>query len=254
MNENLKYMLSKIQYGRIPNTKFLAVSDNLLELLRKEYPFVLPKKNVQTFKIEFKGAGMPEMLQEDDPVLTLLSAKKDWAIRITPEFIILHTKKYNCFADYAPRIKKILSVAQTELGISHFSFIGMRFVNKFEHDINLVNEFGVARGEFLQPPLLGYNRGGSNLSARYEDVEQKWSMNINSGIIINGPKISPELAELSSDILNPNELDLGPVAHLDIDAFYFLEDGMEEFDIDKILNKLEELRSAANTVFKNIRY
>ncbi|MFC6122593.1 TIGR04255 family protein [Citrobacter bitternis] len=251
-NKHLIYMLSKIQFGRIPNTIFLSVSDYILEALRKEYPVVLPKKNVQTFKIEFKGVGVPEMIQEEDPVLTLASANKDWAIRITPEHVILHTKNYDCFDDFEMRMKKIFSALQTTLNISHFSFIGMRFLNKFPHSVGLLNEFGINRSEFLQPIIDGYNRGGSNLSARYEDMEKRYFLSINSGVVINGPKITPELAELASDILNPVEVDAGVVAHFDIDSFYFLEDRMEEFNIDVISNKLNELRVASNAIFKNI--
>lgn len=252
MSKHLIYMLSKIQFGRIPNTTFLSKSDYILEALRKEYPIVLPKKNVQTFKIEFKGPGVPEMVQEEDPVLTLVSANKDWAIRITPEHIILHTKNYGCFDDFERRMKKLLSALQETLGISHFSFIGMRFLNKFTHSSELLNEFGINRPEFLQPIVNGYNRGGSNLSARYEDIEGRYFLSINSGVVINGPKITPELAELASDILNPVDVDAGVVAHVDIDSFYFLEDRMEEFDIDIISNKLNELRVASNAIFKEI--
>lgn len=252
MNKHLIYMLSKIQFGRIPNTTFLSASDYILEALRKEYPIVLPKKNVQTFKIEFKGPGVPEMVQEEDPVLTLVSANKDWAIRITPEHIILHTKNYDCFDDFERRMKKLLSALQETLAISHFSFIGMRFLNKLSHSLELLNEFGINRPEFLQPTIDGYNRGGSNLTARYEDIERRYYLNINSGVVINGPKITPELAELASDILNPVDVDAGVVAHVDIDSFYFLEDRMEEFDIDIISNKLNELRVASNAIFKTI--
>ncbi|HBG10816.1 MAG TPA: TIGR04255 family protein, partial [Clostridium sp.] len=107
------------------------------------------------------------------------------------------------FDDFEKRMKKLLSALQETLGISHFSFIGMRFLNKFPHSPDLVNEFGINRSEFLQPIIDGYNRGGSNLSSRYEDMERRYFLSINSGVVINGPKITPELAELASDILNP---------------------------------------------------
>lgn len=252
MNEHLIYMLSKIQFGRIPNTTFLSASDNILEALRKEYPIVLPKKNLQTFKIEFKGVGVPEMLQEEDPVLTLVSANKDWAIRISPEYIILHTKNYGRFDEFEHRLKKLLTVLEGALEISHFSFVGMRFLNKFPHSLDLKNEFGINRFEFLQPTMEGYNRGGSNLSARYEDVNARNFLSINSGVVINGPKIVPELAELASDILNPLDVDAGVVAHIDIDCFYFLQDRMDEFNVDVVLNKFNELNVASDAALKNI--
>ncbi|MDV7025544.1 TIGR04255 family protein [Atlantibacter subterranea] len=253
MNENLIYMLSKIQYGRIPTSKFHAMADNLLDRLRKDYPFVFPKKNVQTFKFELKPSGMPEMSQEDDPVLTLGSAKKDWVVRITPEYVILQTKNYGGFTNFHSRIEKVMTATTSILEVSHFSFIGMRFINKFPHLDYLENEFELKRADFLQPNLCGMDKGGCNMSARYEDVNKKWSVNVNSGVIINGPKISPDLAELSSDLFNPLEISIGPVAHLDIDAFYSLQDEMHEYDFGVISGKLNELRDAANAVFNEIK-
>ncbi|MEN4519417.1 TIGR04255 family protein [Pantoea agglomerans] len=250
MSEHLIYMLSKVQYGRISNTRFEAVTDQIIEKLRKNFPHVQPVRKQNSFRFDISSDGKPEMVNEPDPMLSLLSANKAWAIRITPNFIILHTKKYDGFSDFIQRMMNVIHVVNDVFDISHISFVGMRFLNNFGYTPETMFKDSFKRLDFLQPELNLWTRLGSNLSGRYA-IETN-VININSGVNIGAPKYLPDIFDLASDLDDVSKIIEQPVAYLDIDSFFPTEHDLQEFSYELVSEKLHQLRLNANKAFGEI--
>lgn len=249
MSKHLIYMLAKIEYGRISRSKFNEGRDKIIEDLRKDFPHVQHVKKSHTYRFEFKAEGVPEVVTDTDPVLSLLSSNKAWGIRISPGAIILHTKKYEGFTNFHERLLGLLKRVHDIFNITHLSFVGMRFVNNFDYDPNQEFSEYFERLDFLQPTLNSWGRGGSNMIARYGmDTE---SITINSGVLMNAPKYLPDLMEVASDLYEGNNFREGIFAHLDIDSFYYTTE-LVDFDFDFVSEKTKVLRNNANAAFFDI--
>ncbi|WPO96938.1 TIGR04255 family protein [Pseudescherichia sp.] len=246
MAKHLIYMLSKIEYGRISKSKFLGGMDGIIENLRRDFPHVQPVRQQNSFRFELKAEGAPEVFTDTDPVLTLLSPNKTWGIRISPNFLILHTKKCEGFEDFKKRLFKVIEAVHHNFDITHISFVGMRYINSFDYNPSYEFSEYFKRMDFLQPSLGSWLKAGSNLSARY--VNGTETLNVGSGVMINAPKYMPDLAELASDIDDINKINEGPAAYLDIDSFFASED-LVEFSMELISEKISILRNNANAVF-----
>lgn len=244
-------MLSKIQFVRITDSKFKDLSDTVLEELRENYPLVQPKREVQSVQIDFGTDGQQNFKQTSEPMLSLISANKEWGVVISPENLILHTKNYGEFDQFEARMKFILGKLISVFKISHTSFLGMRFLNTFNYFEEHEFRDSFKRLDFLQPEINDWGRGGSSLSARYA-VSESNMININSGVMINAPKLPPDLMQLASELGDFSQVKMEPVAHLDIDSFCFFENEIQEFTIDNILKNINNLRVNANDAFHSI--
>ncbi|WP_130100489.1 TIGR04255 family protein [Siccibacter turicensis] len=246
MAEHLIHMLSKIEFGRISRKKFLDSVDYVIESLRKDFPYVLQVREQNSYRFELKIEGTPEVITETDPILTLLSANKTWGIRISQGFIVLQTKKYEGFTDFINKMSNVIDAVHQHLEITHTSFIGMRYINKFPYIPGEEFKDCFKRLEFLQPDMNEWKKAGSNLNARY--VVETEALSLNSGVMVNAPKHNADLAELVSDIDDVTEIIGGPIAHLDIDSF-FNNGELIEYNKEYIINKINTLRLNANKVF-----
>lgn len=249
MSKHLIYMLAKIEYGRISKSKFNEGKDKIIEDLRKDFPHVQHVKKSNTYRFEFKHEGVPEVVTDTDPVLTLLSSNKAWGIRISPVAIVLHTRQYEGYTDFHERLLNILARVNNSFNITHISFVGMRYVNNFDYDPSYEFKEYFLRMDFLQPMLNSWGRAGSNMTARYGmDTE---AININSGVMMNAPKYLPDLIEFASDLDEGNNFREGIFAHLDIDSYYY-NDELVDFSFDFISEKTKVLRDNANKAFFDI--
>lgn len=246
MAEHLIYMLSKIEFGRISASKFDSSKDEVIEKLRRDFPVVRPYRNQNTFRFEIKPEGKPELLHDEEPVITLLSANKSWGIRISPSAIMLHTNKYKNFADFRERILKIVEAVHQSFDLTHLSFVGMRYVNAFNLDVDVGFASYFKRMDLLQPEMKSWGKAGSNLNARYLNGDNLISLN--SGVTIGGSRYPADLADLASDIDDVTVTNEGVVAHLDIDSFYSTNE-LVDFSIDFISEKIAVLRQNADAVF-----
>lgn len=250
MSEHLIYMLSKIQYGRISDTKFDSGKDQIIEKLRKNFPHVQPTRKQKSFRFDVGTNGKPELINESEPMISLLSANKAWAIRVTPQFFILHTKKYEGFTDFLRRMMTVLEAVNESFEISHISFMGMRFLNSFDYNSETKFKDSFKRMDFLQPELNDWFRMGSNLNARYPVLPD--FININSGVNIGAPRYLPDVFDIASDLDDVTKIIQEPVAYLDIDSFFPTEHELQEFDYDLVREKLNQLRVNANKAFNEI--
>ncbi len=248
MDSNLVYVLSKVQFGKVTDSKFNAAVDTLIDELRKKYPvFSTQEAKTVEFTITPQGPAVNESLQ---PLLLLKSPSSDWGVRITPEYVLLHTKNYVSFEDFQERMEFLLQTVEKVLPIFHTKFIGIRYLNKFEWSEETDFNQYFKRKEFLQPDLEGVpSKAGSNLNCSY--VIDTGVLTINSGVVVNQPLVPADLLEIAAGLDLSNQPLEGPRAHLDLDSFCNYDE-MIEYDRGKALDVLAKLRSFAKNAYLEI--
>ncbi|HCR4430663.1 TPA: TIGR04255 family protein [Morganella morganii] len=254
--QTLVYMLVKIEFGRIPDSTFLRLADEISESIRKDYPIAPQIKKFKMLQLDMRSKERPEVSEVESPVMTFLSPDKNFGLRIGSDFLVVHTKKYQSFSDLSRRVAKILPLLIEKYEITHYSFLGIRYVNKIIPDDNQEFDSVVKRTDFLQPQLCKWLKGGSNMLSHYVDRKLEIALRINSGVMVDGMLVPADLMEVASDIVDIEERLPGPIAHIDIDATYNKDPdaGMDEIDTDEIIDKMSRLRSMANAAYENIIY
>ncbi|MGR5048160.1 TIGR04255 family protein [Photobacterium damselae] len=247
MNNYLSLVISKIQYAVIPESRFKSGVSTIQDELRKEYPYLSSRSEVQLVDMHINAiSGEQSVNTKVIPRMCMASADRQWIIQIMPDNIMLMTTDYSGFAEFTKRMERLLNITQQTLDITHTSFIGVRYINK----ISILDDYHLIRSpEYLQPELCGYTKGGSNLTAKYE-TENGW-LNINSGVLIDAPKLVPELQEMISEWQVDNQVLEGPWAHIDIDSFNASQE-LIEYNSSNIMDKLGRLRKHAKDSFSSI--
>lgn len=246
MNSNLSYALTKVQFGQIIDSKFKKNVDSLIEELSTDYPIFL-NGEINSIKVEFNSdTNEQSSIRTKLPVIILKSANKKWGVRITQVDVILHTNAYSTYEDFEQKISLILNALEKIMNIRHFDFVGLRYLNKLDEE-NFSKNF--KRTEFLQPNIKGLSMAGSNNASHY--IDDKYGININSGVTINNTKFPPDLSDLVIELEQVNPVLEGAWAHLDIDV-YKREDELKPYDHSYIMNTLKELRKRAKNAYKSI--
>ena len=250
MSNDLVFVLARVQFGEVTHSKFAQVGDAIQESLRAEYPFLHSAQDAETFEIQFGPDGQ-KVKKIERPTLTLVSAERNWGIRVTTNDLFLYTNSYDRFQSFEIRMRDVLDTLAKTFPIYHTGFLGMRFLNKFPLDGERSFRQVYKRTEFLQPAIENYKQAGSNLSARYK-TDAGW-MNLNSGITVNGPLLPPDIEQLAAT-LNPKHINKtcdGAWAHLDMDS-HKPSNSLLKYDLDKIVESLSSLRESANEFYSGI--
>ncbi|MEY0961588.1 TIGR04255 family protein [Providencia rettgeri] len=256
----LVYMLVKVEFDRVPGSIFYQKFDEISQSLRKDYPISSPIKQIKTFSFEVQNGlhdEEPKITAANMPMISFLSPDREFGIKISDGFFIIHTKNYRGFSDMSERMRFILDLLIKMYDISYYSFLGMRYVNKVEYDEQYEFNTKIDRTDFLQPLLCNWMRGGSNMSSSYYDGENQVAITLNSGVMLNGPIVSPDLLETAAELIDPNRRLEGPVAHIDIDTSFASVDeskqpSMKHLIPDEIIQKMNTLRLVANNAYVNI--
>lgn len=248
MSNDLVFVLTRVQFGTVTNTKFAQIRDAIQEQLREAYPFLEQRDDSTAFEVQFGPEGQ-KVSRIEIPSITLVSAERDWGVRVTNSDIYLYTDAYTNFKSFELRLKDILDRLVPIFPIHYTGFIGIRFLNKFSNvgDRSFNNAF--KRYEFLQPMVEPYNPAGSNLSAKYQ-TDAGW-MNLNSGITVGGIKLPPDLEQFSVTLNSNNDICEGPWAHLDLDS-HKPDKSLVKFDRDRVVGILSSLRDCANKFYSEI--
>lgn len=250
MSNDLVFVLGRVQFGEVTQTKFAQVRDAIQENLRAEYPFLQAAQAAETFEIQFGPEGQ-KVNKIEIPTLTLVSAERNWGIRVTTSDLFLYTNSYDKFHSFEMRMREILDTLARIFPIYHTGFLGMRFLNKFSMNGNRAFDKVYRRTEFLQPKIGNYNPAGSNLSARYK-TDAGW-MGLNSGITVNGAFLPPDIEQFAAT-LDPkfaNKTGEGPWAHLDMDS-HKPSNSLIKYDLVNIISTLSSLRDSANKFYSEI--
>lgn len=250
MSNDLVFVLSRVQFGEVPQSKFAQVGETIQERLRAEYPFFNSAQDAETFEIQFGPDGQ-KVKKIEIPTLTLVSAERDWGIRVTTNDLFLYTNSYDRFQSFEIRMREILGILAEIFPIYHTGFLGMRFLNKFPLEGERSFRQVYKRTEFLQPAIENYKQAGSNLSARYQ-TDAGW-MNLNSGITVKGALLPPDIEQFAAT-LNPshvNTISDGVWAHLDMDS-HKPSNSLLKYDLDRVVETFSSLRDSANKFYSEI--
>ncbi|MHA6962602.1 hypothetical protein CGX12_17875 [Zobellella denitrificans] len=240
MNNPL-YVLVKIGIAQIPNKILESKRDDLHEALRQDYPIIgaVRELHQQMFNITPNGT---EVSKDIVPLLSMMDVDKEWAFRIQPDAFFIQTRAYSSYEDLQARLEKVLSLVNESVKVTHYQFVGIRYVNKYSLGNMVDFSHCIARQDFLQPNLAGLSMAGSNLLSVYVDGEN--TLNINSGVTVNNAALNGDLMDLAQDLgIDPKPLD-GVYAHVDLDAHCSLKKPVV-FSLDSVLDKINSLRRIA---------
>jgi uncharacterized protein (TIGR04255 family) len=167
-------------------------------------------------------------------------------IILAPNFIALHTSKYDIGEHFEKTLKTALSITHEVVQFSLAERIGLRYV-----DLIRLRQ-GETWSEYLQPGLLGLNTSTLSVSeslSRFEfvgitDVGKlivRYSQS-EQGIILP-PDLMPNT--LKHDVqLNPNEL----VSFLDLDHF---SEASRDFEVSSIMETVSDLHDNLDRAFRS---
>ncbi|EPQ5995043.1 TPA: TIGR04255 family protein [Klebsiella pneumoniae] len=248
MSNDLVFVLARVQFGSVTNTKFAQVRDAIQEQLREAYPFLDQRGDTTTFEVQFGPEGQ-KVNKVEIPSITLISAERNWGVRVTTSDVYLYTNSYVNFESFGPRLSVILERLTPIFPIYYTGFIGMRFLNKFSNTGERAFPVAFKRYEFLQPMLESYKGAGSNLSAKYQ-TDAGW-MNLNSGVTVNGPLLPPDLEQFAVTLNSKSDVCEGPWAHLDLDS-HKPDKSLVKFDKDRVISILSSLKDCANKFYNGI--
>ena len=241
---HLKYVLAKVEIAQMP--KLQDYRDNILESLRRTYPIAQPTKFEEI--AEFNQRDEKLEIVEKNPILSFQDIDNNWGFRVHPKAIYLHTRDYTDFPEFIGRLIDILEIVDSAIGITHYKFCGIRYVNKFPPKQDDSFSYAIKEESFIQPELdSSFKKAGSNHQAFYF-IEPNL-LKINGGVSVNGNILPPDLRDIASDLLDTNEQLEGPWAHLDIDSFYRPEK-LQLFSTDSIKEIFISLRGNADKAFK----
>jgi len=253
MNENLIYVLAKVDFGSITESRFKDRADAVQEALRKDYPIVNKNNILTKIQFDFNQSNEHKIQQSNERIINLCSSNREWGVRITQNFLMLQTKRYDGFEKFIKRMQAILAVVEKEFELYHSAFVGIRFVNKYEYNGDDDFKDVFRRRDFIQPDLHFENslKGGSNLQAHY--LVGFNNLKINSGVMVDGLKVAADFTDLPNDLgIQGDEISEGVWAHLDIDCFYNEPDVLNDFSVEDITEKYGALRKLANNAYAQI--
>lgn len=121
MSNDLVFVLGRVQFGEVTQTKFAQVRDAIQENLRAEYPFLQAAQAAETFEIQFGPEGQ-KVNKIEIPTLTLVSAERNWGIRVTTSDLFLYTNSYDKFHSFEMRMREILDTLARIFPIYHTGF------------------------------------------------------------------------------------------------------------------------------------
>lgn len=250
MSEHLPFTLAHIEFSPIPETTFNNKTDELLEELRERYPLFKEKEVVKQVDVKIADDAV-NIEERTHPLIKMASSDRSFGIRISTNHVTLHTVNYRNFADFKLRFLEILEICQKTFSIYTYSFLGVRYINRFKIINEDFNKYYFL-SDFLQPNLNNWSKGGSNHNTGYlTDADTK--INIQGGVSINGRLLPGEIFALGSDLISENPIVEGLSTFLDIDSFHASgNDTHLEFNITAIEEKLDVLRTKSREALSAI--
>lgn len=240
-NQPLKFVLSEFRFS--PVMQIRDFIPRVQELLRKKYP-LQNKKMQQSFQVQSDGLTVTQIES-----WSFISKEKKNAIEINQDRLIFYTSEYPRFEGFSDECKEALSVLSEIVDPTLILRIGLRYgdlivVDEGESISKLVDkQFGLAEcisdiGELsIQNTETIIKTGIGTLLIRSMYGEHNLTcMPDIQGLPIN---IGPDK--------NINERLI-----LDFDNFWEAGEDAENFEVERILEKLDSLHESSRLAFWNI--
>ena len=246
----LVYTLGLIEYARIP--KMDSYAPDILESLRTDYPEV-SNIEFQTWTINIQPDSKSGENQLVKGVLySATTADKKSGIAFDAERVVLHTRAYEHFQDFAQRFEKVINTITRIAKITHTRRIGIRYVDNIKK-IDSTEIQGQVKEQFLTPPLTElFKPKSSFIEHRYES--DLGELILRSVLIKNGQGIPPDLVITANTLFNgepPIALINDWLLLVDTDHAYAPQN-LELLDVSNVMNRLGKLHDGASMAFREL--
>lgn len=222
--------------------------DEIHDELRGITPLI---HHIQVQTVRLDGQAVPQAEAMTPTAWILMSADRSFGIQLTPEQLLVFTKKYSRYVDFDETIKEGLRVLLKHMRFIDVVATGVRYVD------HIVMEENELHTDYLASSLLPVTFDnlkiiGGNSIWRYKSGEADLQVRcISQPDALTVPEDVLSIFAMSQDPGNPLKLDrLGNGILLDIDAFmnYSKAERMTERDI---LGRLNSLHKEANAFFRH---
>lgn len=251
MSKYLAFVLVHIEFTPIPDSVFAENKNTFIERLLPEYPMFKDKESIKQVDVQIRddNVNIDEVTQ---PLVKLSSHDRKSGVRLTTNHLTLFTTSYSSFDDFRQIFVSILGEAKESFNLSHYTFLGLRYINRFEFEEGVEVDKFYRIPSYLQPEICGWAKGGSNHNTGYL-TNDSTRVNIQGGVSINSPLLPAEIFSLASDVLEINPLVDGVSTFLDIDSFDHMgNDVYPELDVNSVEEKLIVLRKHSRSALETI--
>jgi uncharacterized protein (TIGR04255 family) len=246
----LVYTIALVEYGQVPAMAEFA--SRIQEALRPEYPEI-GRLEAETLQIGVRVPGQPPEINKLRVVnWTMNTADRAWGIIFSENKLLLHTRAYEHFPQFADRFREALTTIAREAKITHTSTSGIRYID----NIRAIDGLGLS--ELIQEGFLAPALGGSleRAMSRVEYIyrSQEGQLFLRGYGVANHPGIPADIMELANQLFR-NALPIAPVteefALLDTDHMY-APGRLESLDVNSVIERLDRLHQGASSAFRRI--
>lgn len=239
-NPPLILALAKVEFAKLPQAKLEGSIEALHDMLREEYPDLqqgLSSSVNLNLSNKDNGELSSDLVEEKVPFWVLRSADSDWAMRIDNTSILVTTKSYVSSEDLCERVCSVLQAISEAVKITHTRYIGVRFVNKINH--NDQGHFSALRPGFIQEALpFSDGMGGSSYNSRYK-IGEGW-LDIRSHLVVGGYEVTEDLRDVAA-LVNVAKSPVNEVfVTLDFDCKFVIEN-YEKYDLSVLKDRIMTL-------------
>ncbi|HYG34736.1 MAG TPA: TIGR04255 family protein, partial [Clostridia bacterium] len=215
--------------------------------IRKEYPLI-EVNNLETFEIRM-DKGTPETIRDTKKAWHFFTADRNWGAVVEQNQILVHTKSYTRFNQFAERVEYLLRAMQQSIQPSHYIGSSIRYIDL------VAPESGEKLSDYLSDHM--FLRQIDGVAGHQVDAISASSFKTSQGELavrcwLNPAQpLPPDVSALAHAMKFEIKRPANDFAVLDTDHNELTGDP-KEFDISRIINVLDSLHQVSRKVFEGI--
>lgn len=124
-NAPLVSVLAAIQFPPILSLeKYVA---EFQDRVRKDYPLV-ETTEIETTQVRVEGK-VPDVVRATNKLWHFVEADKSWAVTLENTQMLLHTRDYTRFEDFASRFERLLVALADAVDLAHYVKVSIRYID-----------------------------------------------------------------------------------------------------------------------------
>lgn len=238
-NQPLQFVLAEFKYS--PVLQMENFIPKIHDALRHEYPLI-EKKQQQEVEVQATGVNVTT---SDHWIL--LSKNKRNAVEVGPNRTVYMTSEYDRFEGFSTKCKEILDIVQEAASLNLMVRVGLRYGDliHIEKDKNI--EYYVDQ-QFSFPKALDlFGASRHQKTESFVKTDDGWLV-VRSLYGVHDLVSMPDAQGIPITLDNPNQVSERMI--LDFDNVWETEP--QDFDIDFLMNKLEQMHSNSRKAFWDI--
>lgn len=244
----LTYVLASVRFASWP--LMAKKIDEIHDQLREYFPLI---HRIKVRKIGIDGQVSPKIDDESAPAAwMLMPSDRSSGVQFSPEQLLIITKKYTRYPDFAEQLKKALYVLVQHMRFLDVTNLGVRYVDHIKTPEKENIEDYIKTG-WLPTNVIGMKKLGGAVSGNYElndsklrvrSISQPDALSVPEDLISVLAMIHDPSTKLKLETLKQGEL------LLDIDSLriFNIPERMEK---DAIMEQLFSLHKEANAFFRH---